>query len=124
MDRKDLRPFRPFNHNVLLAGKEREYDRMKEINENMSRIVLCDWAANVESIGTSPTKIAHQLAILSLIYDDVLIQDEIFALSNQMAQIFTPGREFEILKQCFEIGSIKVLKHKAYLSDDLKEMSQ
>jgi hypothetical protein len=48
--------------------------------------------------------------LLSLLYDEVLIQDEIFVCSQKMAGWFRDGETFRLLEELFAIGGITVLK--------------
>lgn len=88
-------------------------------------LVLTDWAADQKNLGNSPKAVLYKLLLLSLLYDKILIQDELFALSPRMARWFSTGEYSELLRKCFDLGTLVVLKHplSAYPTDELKELS-
>ncbi len=94
--------------------------------KSANSIILTDWGADCESLGQSPEAVLYELLLLSLLYDNILIQDEVFALSNRMARWFLKDDYREMLTKCFELGTVVVLSHPlaAYPTDDLKELSQ
>lgn len=77
----------------------------------VSRLILTHWSANVEGIGYDLETVANQLALLSLLYDEVYIQEEVLAQSLKLAgwyhSLGNEGAEF--LDALFKMGSIRVL---------------
>lgn len=78
-----------------------------------SSILLADWGAY---LGTyrSPKKLVNDLILLSLLYDNVLIQDEILVLIPQLANWFGTSRGLDLLHKIFCLDSIKLLKWPTY----------
>jgi len=97
----------------------------RKVEETYTSVVLTDWAAFPENMGTSPEATLYQLLLLSLLYDEILIQDEIFALSDKLAQWFTQDVYSELLTKCFDLGSVVILKHplSAYPEERLRELA-
>jgi hypothetical protein len=94
-------------------------------SSTLESLVLTNWAADERNIGKSPKEVLYELLLLSLLYDKILIQDEIFVLSPRMASWFSTGEYSELLRKCFDLGTLVVLKHPlfAYPTDELKELS-
>ncbi|HEV3075441.1 MAG TPA: hypothetical protein VHB47_13560, partial [Thermoanaerobaculia bacterium] len=88
-----------------------------------SAVVLTDWGAKTEGLSASRDALLQELLLLSLVYDQLLIQDEVLALSTKLARWFTSGKDFDLLRRCLSIGSIVILTHHAYGSDDLAELA-
>jgi hypothetical protein len=88
-------------------------------------VILTDWAADGENLGKNPEAVLYEILLLSLLYDKILIQDEVFALSNKMARWFSDEMYSDLLRKCFDLGTLVILKHPihAYPTDDLKELS-
>jgi hypothetical protein len=110
------------------GGREMSEHKASEHGGGASRdfpaaVVLTDWGANTEGLSGSRDALLQQLLLLSLVYDEVLIQDEVLALSKKLSRWFARGQDFELLRRCLEIGAIKVLTHRAYGSDELAEMA-
>lgn len=72
-------------------------------------VVLSDWAANVEGIGKSSDSVIYELMILSLLYDEILVSDEVLVLSSKLAKWLSDGNSFDPVIKLFELGSLKVL---------------
>jgi hypothetical protein len=89
-------------------------------------VVLTDWATDDLSMGGSAKATIFQLMLLSLLYDNVLIQDEVFALSFKCANWFSEDKDLELLRKCFDIEGLVVLKYPlfAYPTDGLKDLAQ
>ncbi len=89
-----------------------------------SSVLMTDWAVDGKSIGNLDAVI-YELMLLSLLYDSVLIQDEIFALSPKFANMFSSKENIDILKKLLDIGAITVLTHplQVYPTDELKELA-
>lgn len=100
-------------------------NRQPKIEETFTSVVLTDWAAFPDTMGKSPEETLYQLLLLSLLYDEVLIQDEVFVLSDKLAQWFTQDTYSELLAKCFDLGSIVILKHPlpAYPNDSLTQQA-
>lgn len=99
---------------------------MSNIKYSPESVILTDWATDDLSMGGSAKGTIYELMLLSLLYDNVLIQDEVFALSDKCANWFSEEKDMELLRKCFDIESLVVLKHPlfAYPTEDLKELAQ
>lgn len=97
----------------------------KQTESTPNSVILTDWGADVENLGKSPDAILYELLLLSLLYDKILVQDEVLALSKRMSRWFLTAEYKEILIKCFELGTVVVLKHPlfAYPTDDLRDLS-
>jgi hypothetical protein len=82
-------------------------------------IILTDWSAYVEyrTPSTSASDLVWELALLSLLYDTIFIQDEVLVLSETLASFFTPDlqvKNFEYqvepLAELISIGALKILR--------------
>jgi hypothetical protein len=91
-----------------------------------SAIVLTDWAADDENLGSSPHAILYDFLLLSLLYDHILIQDEALVLSDRFATWFSEPGNLTLLKKCLELGTITVLAHRtdAYPTEELKTLRE
>lgn len=89
-------------------------------------VILTDWATDDLSMSGSAKATIYELMLLSLLYDNVLIQDEVFALSDKCANWFSEEKDIELLRKCFDIESLVILKLPlfAYPTEDLKELAQ
>jgi hypothetical protein len=74
-------------------------------------VLLTDWAADEAALGRSLQSPFLRLVLLSLLYDEILVQDEVFVLSNKLARWFTRDGNRDLLWKLLEIGSIKLLTH-------------
>lgn len=92
-------------------------------------VVLTDWAA-VDvggSIGKDFQTALYELLVLSLLYDKILIQDEVFALSLKLLDKDWLGAKtspnLELFKKVLGLGSITILTHPTdlYPTDSLKD---
>lgn len=90
-------------------------------------LVLSDWAAKVEFLGLSIEAVVHELLVLSLLYEKILVQDEVFALSNKLAGWLAMPERADLIRKLFDLGCIVVLTHPeaAYLpkDEDLRDLS-
>jgi hypothetical protein len=88
-------------------------------------VVLTDWAADLEHLGKGPEAVLYELMLLSLLYDSILIQDEVFALSDKVSWWFSSSGYAELLPECFDLGAMVVLTHPllVYPTDDLRELA-
>ncbi len=95
--------------------------------EEKSRIVISDWAGpfELEPRAKDRDSLIWQLIIQSLLYDEVLIQDQVLVCSSKLAEWFTDEEAIPLLRDLFDMGSIVVLKHplKAYGDDDLSDLA-
>ncbi|MFZ2444795.1 MAG: hypothetical protein WAW37_00415 [Syntrophobacteraceae bacterium] len=74
-----------------------------------SSVLLTDWGQNCERIGATRHIFLYELMLLSLIYEEILIQDHVLALSDTLANWFSPDPT--LIENLINIGSIKVLTH-------------
>jgi hypothetical protein len=81
---------------------------MNEILDK-NAIIFTDWAASVKHTDLDLNSFIYEILIYSLLYDEVLIQDEVFALSNKIASWMNDERERGLLEKIFEIGTLKIL---------------
>lgn len=89
-------------------------------------VVLTDWAADVDHLRADRDAIIYQLLILSLLYDEILIQDELLVLSDPLADWFGQREGIRIWEELLDVGSIVILRHptSAYPTDELRDYSQ
>jgi len=71
-------------------------------------IVLTDWGAYAD-VYRSPRKFITDLIMLSLLYDTVLIQDEVFVLSDSLPKWFDSPAGHALLNRLFELDSVVLL---------------
>lgn len=90
-----------------------------------SAVVLTDWGADNSRIAPNVHQLIYELMLLSLLYDEILIQDEVFASSTWFAEKFWSPRDFELLHLCLRLGCIKVLTLpiNTYPTDRLSELA-
>jgi len=100
-------------------------DQLNEPEPTERSIVLVDWARNDEPTARSRELLLYELMVLSLLYDEVLVQDEIFLCSRKMARWFRGPENFRLLEELLAIGGIVVLKRpvEKYPSE-LQELAQ
>lgn len=79
-------------------------------------IIMSDWGA-YGNIYNTPEKLVTDIIILSLLYDEVLIQDEVFVLSDLMPKWFERAEGNDLLAKIFELDSIVLLGWKSYPSE-------
>ncbi len=79
-----------------------------------NRILMSDWAANVEYITPSLEfeDFISELILHSLVRDEILVQDEALAQSNKLADWFAVCENARILDELFDIGTVVVLKQR------------
>lgn len=77
----------------------------------MSRsIVLVEWQRYNEPIAQRKDALLYELMLLSLLYDEVLVQDEILVCSKRMARWFHAAESFRLLEELFAVGEVTLLK--------------
>jgi len=89
-------------------------------------VLLSDWAANVELPGmSSPEAALYELLLLSLLYDEVAVQDEVFALSSKLSEWLLRTQAEDLVAKLFDVGSLVVLTHplSAYPENRLAELA-
>ncbi len=79
-------------------------------------IILTDWGA-FASVYQSPVKLVSDLIVLSLLYDEILIQDEVFVLSDLMPAWFADSEGSSLLAKIFDLDSVVLLGWKSYPKD-------
>lgn len=91
--------------------------------QSKSRLIMSDWAASGESVPKDRQALLQQLLILSLVYDEVLIQDETLVLNPLFAQNFASSADFRVIEQLVETGALVILKHPLalYPDDSMRE---
>src|SRR5437867_3753046 len=89
-------------------------------------VALTDWTADVDHLRADRDAIIYQLLILSLLYDEILVQDELLVLSDPLAEGFGQGEGKRIWEEVLDVGSFVILQLpiSAYRTDDLKEYAQ
>ena len=89
-------------------------------------VVLTDWAAGVDHLRTDRSGFVNQILLLSLLYDEVLVQDELLVLSDPIANWFTTGDGSSLWSELLDVGSLVILQHPAaaYPTEQLQELSQ
>jgi hypothetical protein len=106
-----------------------------------SSIILTDWAANPKKFNANLEDTSYELMLYSLLYDEILIQDECFTLTQKVTNWYYNkdictkntnwGNESEqngkaILEKLFELGTIKILlfpKH-YYIKKELEDLAE
>jgi Domain of Unknown Function (DUF1259). len=86
-------------------------------------LVLTNWGADVELTGRSIGPTIHELFLLSLLYENIKIQDELLVLSDKFAEWFTDYDNRDLLRKLFDVGSLTILTHPldAYPTEELRE---
>jgi hypothetical protein len=99
-------------------------NNLTKVKTRPGTLILTDWGANFDGLYHDPKILLYELLLLSLLYDEILIQDEVFVLSNKLSNWFSKSESILILRKLFELNTIVVLKHpiKAY-PDKLKELA-
>ena len=82
----------------------------------LNSIVLTDWGA-FASVYQSPGKLVSDLIVLSLLYDEILIQDEVFVLSDLMPAWFADSEGSSLLAKIFDLDSVVLLGWRSYPKD-------
>lgn len=76
-------------------------------------IVMVDWTRlNEPTPGNRNQFLWHQM-LLSLLYDEVLAQDETFICSRRFAKWFRTPEDFRLLEELFECRGVRILKRPA-----------
>jgi len=85
--------------------------------------VLSDWAATGEAIPKYRQRLLEELLLLSLVYDEILIQDEVLVLNVSLAEQFVTTEQFRIIEQLIETGALVILTHplQLYPDQDMRE---
>lgn len=73
-------------------------------------IVLIDWSRRDEITATSRDEFLYELMLLSLLYDEILVQDEVLLCSKKMARWFPESGSFAEIEGFFDTGGLVVLK--------------
>lgn len=96
------------------------------MNNRARSIVLTDWASNVDLIHGNYIGFIQRLQILSLLYDEILIQDEFLALSSPLGKWFSTNEGKNTWSELMDLGTIVVLRHPAtaYARADHRELSR
>jgi len=86
---------------------------------------MMDWTRHNEVSADNPEHLIWDQIILSLLYDEVAVQDETLVCSKKLAKWFLDKEQFEILKEVFECGGLKVLRRplEAY-PEELKDLAE
>ena len=74
-----------------------------------SRLVLSDWAADVEAIASSRDALLYELLVSALMYDAIFIQDESIVLSDKLAAWFGTQEGFDLLSTILNSRAFIVL---------------
>src|SRR6267378_7088207 len=90
------------------SRKLRAHRQLKNVSRGPSpvanSVIMIEWARNNEPTHSSRDEfIWHQL-LLSLLYDEVLAQDETVIISKQKAKWFSTPSDFETLTKVAECG--------------------
>lgn len=99
---------------------------MKKNIPRPNSVILTDWAADVDNLRTDRNSFIYQLLILSLLYDEILIQDELLVLSNQLSSWFGLREDNWIWQELLDIDSLVVLRHpiSLYRTNNLKSLAE
>lgn len=73
-------------------------------------IVMVDWSRHNEPTSRTRDQFLWHQMLLSLLYDEVLAQDETLVCSEKMAGWFRDSQSFGLLEQLVECGGLTVLK--------------
>src|SRR5260370_29082462 len=87
-------------------------------------IVMIEWSRQNEPTHRNRDAFLWHQMLLSLLYDEVLAQDETIVSRNKMANWFAKGEDFRLLEEIFEIGGLTILKRPLQkYPDELKELA-
>jgi hypothetical protein len=76
-------------------------------------VVMVEWTRNCEpNHGSREDFLWHQM-LLSLLYDEVLAQDQTLVCSKKMARWFHDSESFRLLEETFKCGGLGILKRPA-----------
>lgn len=85
-------------------------------------IVMVEWSRDNEPTHSGRDEFLWHQILLSLLYDEVLAQDENIVCSSKMARWFPDNDSFRLLEEIFECGGLAVLKRPLErYPDELKE---
>ena len=85
---------------------------------------MIDWSRDNEVTQNTPEQFIWHQMVLSLLYDDVLAQDETFLCSDKMAKWFSTDENSKLLDELFACGGLSVLKRpKDRYPDNLKGLA-
>lgn len=73
-------------------------------------IVMVDWSRNNEPTARTRDQFLWDLMLLSLLYDDVFVQDEIVLCSERLPKWFPDTESFRLLEETIECGGLGLLK--------------
>lgn len=71
---------------------------------------MVDWARDNEPTARGRNQFLWDLMLLSLLYDDILVQDEIIVCSKKLPAWFPDTESFLLLEEIIDIGPLKILK--------------
>jgi hypothetical protein len=88
-------------------------------------VVLVDWSRLNEPTATNRNSLLYEMMLLSLVYDQVLVQDEVFMVSHKLSRWFQGSHSFGFLEELLDTGSVVLLKRplSAYPMD-LRDLAQ
>ena len=73
-------------------------------------VILMDWAVNLEDFAETSDEAMYRLLLASLFYDEVIIPDEFFALSDKFASWFRKKDKGPLWEELLETGAFTILK--------------
>ena len=87
-------------------------------------IVMVEWTRNCEPSHQSRDEFLWHQMFLSLLYDEVLAQDQTLVCSKKMAGWFHDPESFRLLEETFKCGGLGVLKRPVNrYPDELKDLA-
>ncbi|MHC4172809.1 MAG: hypothetical protein ACYTBX_01635 [Planctomycetota bacterium] len=89
-------------------------------------LLMTDWVGGTGKIAKDFKTFIYELVLLSLVYDEILIQDEALVLSRKLSRWMKAKEDFRLLEECFGAGCIRVLTHpkRAFPIQELKDLSE
>jgi hypothetical protein len=99
---------------------------VEESDLRMKRsIVLTDWGRHNEPTVESRDSFLYELILLSMLYDEVLIQDEVFVCSKKLARWFYAKDQFDLFTEVINACGVIILKRPvARYPSELQEQAQ
>jgi hypothetical protein len=88
------------------------------MNTDRTRLLLSDWAAFGRTIPRRSQRLLTELLLLSLVYDEILIQDETLVLNHTFADQFASQETFRVIEQLIESNVLVILTHPRNLYPD------
>lgn len=82
----------------------------RQMSPEHRSVVLVDWSRHNEPTAHSRNSLLYELMLLSLLYDEVLVQDEILVCSKNMARWFSEPESFRLFEELFAVAGIVLLK--------------